>query len=255
MTLTEIKRALTANNLRPLDSLGQNFLHDQNICRQIVGWLNPAPGSAVIEIGPRLGALTELLLDLDLTLTVLEIDKGLSRYLCEKFRLFENFKLVEGDATGTLSAIASAPYVIGNLPYNVSTPLLVKLLELNPLPEFCVFMLQKELAQRLSATPKSKEYGAVSILLQSYFIIEPLKSLKGNVFYPAPEIDSVVLRMTPNPKAPAFDPAGRKAFYELVRKGFSQRRKKLRNLIDFDSDKRAEELSVAEWQQLYRELQ
>ena len=255
MTLTEIKQALTAHHLRPLDSLGQNFLHDQNICRQIVAWLNPEPGNTVIEIGPGLGALTELLLDLDISLTALEIDKGLARYLRGKFNLFDNFKLVEGDATETLAEPFCAPYVIGNLPYNVSTPLLVKLLEMNPLPRRCVFMLQKELAQRLAAAPKCKEYGAVTILLQSYFRIEPLKSLKGNVFYPTPEVDSVVLRLEPNPAAPNFDPAGRKAFYELVRRGFSQRRKKLRNLIDHDSDKRAEELSVQEWQQVYRDLQ
>ncbi len=254
MTLTEIKQALAANHLRPLKSLGQNFLFDQNICRQIVAWLNPEPGSAVIEIGPGLGALTELLLDLDIGLTVLEIDKGLAAYLRQKFHRFDNFKLIEGDAVETLHTIPSASCVIGNLPYNVSTPLLVSMLELDPLPRHCVFMLQKELAQRLSAAPHSKEYGAVSILIQSYYSIATLKSLKSNVFFPAPEIDSVLLRMDLKPDTPGFSPGERRAFYALVRRGFSQRRKKLRNLIELDSDRRAEELSVPEWQELYRKL-
>jgi len=253
VTLTEIKQALAERNLRPLESLGQNFLFDQNICRQIVSYLQPANGSNVLEIGPGLGSLTEILLDLDVQLTALEIDKGLCGYLRDKFQLFQNFKLVEGDATETLLTIGDHPYAIGNLPYNVSTPLLASLLQMPKPPQRCIFMLQKEMAERLSAVPRTKEYGAISVLIQSYYHIEPLKTLKGNVFYPAPSIDSMVIRLALKDNRPDFSAQQQREFYQLVRQGFSQRRKKLRNLIEsFEGDQRAEELSVEDWQNLYR---
>jgi 16S rRNA (adenine1518-N6/adenine1519-N6)-dimethyltransferase len=253
MTLTEIKQALAMRKLRPLESLGQNFLFDQNICRQIVAYLEPAPGAKVLEIGPGLGSLTEILLDLDLHLTALEIDKGLCLYLREKFQLFSNFTLIEGDATETLPTIGDCPYAIGNLPYNVSTPLLASLLQMAKPPWRCVFMLQKEMAGRLAAPPRTRDYGAISVLVQSYYHLEPLKTLKGNVFYPAPSIDSSVIKLTLRDNRPDFTLKQQRDFYQFVRRGFSQRRKKLRNLIDhFDGDQRAEELTVGEWQELYK---
>jgi 16S rRNA (adenine1518-N6/adenine1519-N6)-dimethyltransferase len=255
VTLTEIKQALATRNLRPLESLGQNFLFDQNICRQIVSYLEPTNNAKVLEIGPGLGSLTELLLDLDIQLTALEIDKGLCAYLREKFQLFPNFTLIEGDATETLLTISGHTHAIGNLPYNVSTPLLASLLQIAAPPQRCIFMLQKEMANRLAASPRTKDYGAISVLLQSYYHIESLKTLKGNVFYPAPSIDSTIIKLSLHDNRPDFTPQQQKDFYQFVRQGFSQRRKKLRNLIEgFTGDQRAEELTISDWQNLYKKI-
>jgi len=254
MTLSEIKQALAENGLRPLESLGQNFLFDQNISRQIVSWLDAPPGARVIEIGPGLGSLTQILLDLDIELTAIEIDKGLARWLQNSFQLFKNFRLLTGDAVELLPTAGPADAVIGNLPYNVSTPLLISLLDMDPLPRHCIFMLQKEVGQRLAAQPGTKEYGAVSILFQSYYALQSLKVLNGNVFYPAPDVDSLVLGFHLLPEAPAFPATERRAFYNLVRRGTSQRRKKLRNTLPVECDLRPEALSVLEWQDLYLQL-
>ncbi|MDR1191012.1 MAG: 16S rRNA (adenine(1518)-N(6)/adenine(1519)-N(6))-dimethyltransferase RsmA [Verrucomicrobiales bacterium] len=252
MTLTEIKRILAARNLRPLASLGQNFLFDQNICRQLVAWLAPAAGDRVVEIGPGLGALTGLLLGHEIHLTALEIDRGLCAQLRETFGARANFTLVEGDAVATLPAVSGCDRVIGNLPYNVSTPLLVALLQRPAPPRRGVFMLQKEMAARLGAAPRTKDYGAVSVLLQAYYHIELLRTLGGGVFYPAPAVASAVVRLTLRDDRPAFAAGRRRDFYQFVRQGFSQRRKKLRNLIpQYTGPERAEELTVSEWRELF----
>ncbi len=253
MTLTEIKAALESNGLRPLKSLGQNFLFDQNLCQQIVQALNPDKGSHVIEIGPGLGAITELLLDLDIHLTALEIDRGLVRYLNGKFQHYTNFSLIEGDAMITLPALGEAAYLIGNLPYNASTPIMTALLNRSPLPRRCLFMLQKETGQRYASAEKNPDYGAITVYLQSFYKVTLLRPVRPSVFYPAPDVHSIIVQFDLLPDS--FLPAEkRRAFYDLVRQGFSQRRKKLRNLLPVDLDARAEELSVAEWQKLFREI-
>jgi 16S rRNA (adenine1518-N6/adenine1519-N6)-dimethyltransferase len=253
MTLTEIKEALETNGLRPLKSLGQNFLFDQNICQQIVKVLAPEKDAHVIEIGPGLGAITGLLLDLEIQLTALEIDRGLIRYLRGQFQHFHNFTLVEGDAVETLSAVTQGNYLIGNLPYNASTPIMVALLNRSELPLRCVFMLQKETGQRYAAAARSSDYGAITVYLQSFYQVTLVRSVPPSVFFPAPEVQSVVVQFDRLPGSfLAHDQ--RRAFYDFVRKGFSQRRKKLKNLLPVTLESRAEELSVAEWQKLFLEI-
>lgn len=250
MTLTEIKAALESNGLRPLKSLGQNFLFDQNLCQQIVKALDPEKGSRVIEIGPGLGAITELLLDLDIHLTALEIDRGLVRYLNAKFQHFTNFHLVEGDAMETLPAAEEAAYLIGNLPYNASTPIMTTLLGRHSLPRRCLFMLQKETGQRYASAEKTPDYGAITVYLQSFYRVSLLRPVPPSVFYPSPEVHSVIVQFDLLPAS--FLPAEqRRSFYDFVRQGFSQRRKKLKNLLPVDLDARAEELSVQQWQALF----
>jgi 16S rRNA (adenine1518-N6/adenine1519-N6)-dimethyltransferase len=254
MTLTEIKAALEVQGLRPLKSLGQNFLFDQNLCRQIVQALAAEKGARVVEIGPGLGAITELLLDLDIQLTALEIDRGLIRYLREKFQHFTNFTLVEGDAVQTLGAVEKVDALIGNLPYNASTPMMVSLLEKAVLPSRCLFMLQKETGQRYAAAEKSSDYGAITVYLQSFYHITLLRNVPPSVFYPAPEVHSVIVQFDLREKSRvSFEQ--RQAFYEFVRQGFSQRRKKLKNLLPVNLELRAEELSVEAWQELFLETE
>lgn len=251
MTLTEIRAALETNGLRPLKSLGQNFLFDQNLCLQIVKALAPAAKSKVIEIGPGLGALTSLLLDLEIDLCTLEIDRGLSRYLNEKFQHFPNFKLIEGDAVVTLATAEPCDYLIGNLPYNASTPIMAALLDQPVLPERCVFMLQKETGLRYAAAEHGSDYGAITVYLQSFYRVQLLRSVSPSVFFPAPEIQSVIVQLDLLPKPILNDPALRRPFYNFVRQGFSQRRKKLKNLLPVALEIRAEELSVSGWQTLF----
>ena len=179
----------------------------------------------------------------------LEIDQGLISFLREDFKDEPRFKLIEGDALKTLSSQPSRKILCGNLPYSISTPLLVQLALRRPPPETVVVTLQKEVADRFAAQPRTSDYGAVTVLLQSVFQIEKVRSLPPEVFYPRPRVDSVVLRLTCRPSVPGqLD-----KFYAFVRKGFSQRRKQLKRVLPVDLARRAEELNPSEWWQLYEQ--
>jgi 16S rRNA (adenine1518-N6/adenine1519-N6)-dimethyltransferase len=250
MTLSDIKFYLAERGLRPLKQFGQNFLHDQNICRWLVEQIGPVePGVSLLEIGPGLGAITEVILKAGIPLVAIEKDRGLAAFLREHFDNEAHFQLHEGDALEVLPVLGQEqpfPTVCGNLPYNVSTPLIMTLLDWPQPPRRMVFTLQRELAQRLASGPGSKDYSALSILIQAEYEVSLLKKLPHSVFYPEPEIESAVVLLTARPK-PLVAPEHRAAFRELVKKGFSQRRKKLSNLIGGNDSRRAEELTVEEW--------
>ncbi|MDX6766907.1 MAG: 16S rRNA (adenine(1518)-N(6)/adenine(1519)-N(6))-dimethyltransferase RsmA [Candidatus Methylacidiphilales bacterium] len=254
MTLTEIKKILAERGLNPLKHFGQNFLFDQNLCRWIIAQLRtPAPGP-ILEIGPGLGALTGFLLAGGYHVHTLEIDRGLAAYLRERFGRQKSFSLVEGDALETLPQQGPFPVILGNLPYNISTPLVATLLMRDHLPQECLFTLQKEVGHRFAASPGTADYGAISILLQAYYQVEILKTLPGNVFFPEPDVHSVVVRFTLH-NIPDLPKPDREPFYALLRKAFTQRRKKLRNTTGIESDRRPQELSVDEWIRLYKKIQ
>lgn len=252
LTLSEIKQILTERQLRPLKQFGQNFLFDANTCRVIVESL-PAPKNAeIVEIGPGMGSLTRILLEKNFFVTAVELDRGLRQYLKDTLKNHERFKLIEGDILEELPKLPPPKWLIGNLPYNISTPLLVEILKLASLPQACVLTLQKEVGERVSAAPKTKEYGAVSVFAQNFYEIELLKNLKRHLFYPEPNVDSVVLRMTKKNLRSAADQ--RADFYRFLKLGFSHRRKMLRKVLPVENDARAEELSPEEWKKLYDEL-
>jgi 16S rRNA (adenine1518-N6/adenine1519-N6)-dimethyltransferase len=252
VTLKEIQEILVARNLRPLKSLGQNFLHDSNLCREIAEAVEAAGSEKVVEVGPGLGALTEELLALGHEVSAIEIDHGLASFLREHFAQQDRFSLIEGDALEVLPQLDEARHVVGNLPYNVSTPLLATCLQRRPLPLSMVFTVQKEMADRFVATFRTKAYGALSVYLQTYYHCQPLRTLGPGSFYPRPTIDSTVVRFQrlPDPALPADEALH---FYGFVRRAFAQRRKKLRNTIGVDSDLRPEHLTVADWNELYAE--
>ena len=151
-----------------------------------------------------------------------------------------------------LPKLSTPKWIIGNLPYNISTPLLVEILKLKSLPHACVFTLQKEVGERMIAKSKTKEYGAVSVFIQNFYEVELLKNLKRHLFFPEPSVDSVVLRMTKkNLKSTADE---RSDFYKFLKLGFSQRRKMLRKVMPVESNARAEELSPEDWKKLYEQL-
>jgi 16S rRNA (adenine1518-N6/adenine1519-N6)-dimethyltransferase len=259
MTLTEIRAALDSRGLRPLRQLGQNFLHDQNLAK----WLAESaaagvePGETVVEIGPGLGALTSVLLEKNLRLIALEKDRGLCVFLREKFaaEIAEGrLDLREGDALEMLPRLGAEPAVVcGNLPYYISTPLLMECLKLPGAPARFFFLMQKEVGQRLHSAPDSKTYGSLSVLVQSGYDVELVRTLPGSVFYPPPEVASVAVQLTPLAQ-PLVAPEDRESFAAVVHRGFSQRRKKLSNLLPTGDGRRAEHLSPGEWVQLWRQV-
>jgi 16S rRNA (adenine1518-N6/adenine1519-N6)-dimethyltransferase len=259
MTLTEIRAALETRGLRPLKQLGQNFLHDQNLARWLADHATAGltEGATVVEIGPGLGALTGWLLGKNLRIIALEKDRGLCVFLRERFATeiaSGKFDLREGDALDLLPQLGLAPAVIcGNLPYYISTPLLMECVKLPGQPSRLFFLVQKEVGQRLASAPGSKVYGSVSVIVQVGYDVSLERTLPGSVFYPPPEVESVAVQLTPRslPLVPAVDRAN---FAAMVQRGFSQRRKKLSNLLEIRDDRRAEELSPAQWIELWQRI-
>jgi 16S rRNA (adenine1518-N6/adenine1519-N6)-dimethyltransferase len=259
MTPTEIRAALAGRGLRPLKQLGQNFLHDRNLAAWLAGQalLGVATGGRVVEIGPGLGALTAFLLERGARLVALEKDRGLAAFLRERFAVEIDdgrLELREGDALDFLPALGFAPAAVcGNLPYYISTPLLMECVKMPGPAAPLFFVMQKEVGQRLAAAPGGKVYGALSVLVQTAYRVELARTLPGSVFYPAPEVDSVAIRLTPlaRPLVAAEDRAG---FVSTVQRGFSQRRKKLSNLLSTTDGRRAEELSPVEWIEMWRSV-
>jgi 16S rRNA (adenine1518-N6/adenine1519-N6)-dimethyltransferase len=251
MTRTEVIKALKKAGLRPLKSLGQNFLIEQGLCQYIAKQIQSPPDDHWLEIGPGLGALTSELLASGAHLTAIEMDHGLANWLRENYQSHENLNLIEADAVKEVAKIPHISVATGNLPYYASTPILVELLKRDQLPDEMVFTLQKETGERFCAKHSTKSYGAITVLLQSCYQVECRRVITGEVFYPQPNIDSIVFYAK---KKDSVLPAEQRApFYQLLRKAFAQRRKKLRNTIQFDSDDRPEHLSVKEWQILFHQ--
>jgi 16S rRNA (adenine1518-N6/adenine1519-N6)-dimethyltransferase len=238
---------------------GQHFLTDSAIIDAIVRAIDPRPGQALVEIGPGLGALTEPLLARAERLTVVELDRDLAARL----RRNPALQVVESDVLrvdfGALASAAGQPLrVVGNLPYNISTPILFHLLPWAHCVADQHFMLQKEVVDRMAAGPGSKTYGRLSVMLQWRYDIESLVDVPPEAFDPPPQVDSAVVRMTPFPQAAAVDAARLEA---LVAAAFSQRRKLLGRWLedqgytgDFDLQRRAEEVPVAEFIALAQSL-
>ncbi len=219
---------------RPRKRFGQHFLHDQHVLRQLVAAIAPQPGQRLVEIGPGRGALTDLLLDSGASLTAIEIDRDLAAQLRQRYAGHANFRLVEGDALhfdyGSLADTGEPLHLVGNLPYNLSTPLIFALLEQRQVIADMVFMLQKEVVERLAATPGSKTYGRLSVMVQYECQVESLFEVPPGAFFPPPKVDSAVVRLVPRAtrQPVAADP---RHFAQLVNQCFQQRRKTLRNCL------------------------
>jgi 16S rRNA (adenine1518-N6/adenine1519-N6)-dimethyltransferase len=262
MKLSEMAATLREVGVSPVKSLGQNFLHDRNLAKWIVDQAKISSEDFIVEIGPGLGALTELALAKDAPVLAIEKDKRLVEFLRDKFQ-GGALEIVHGDALEFDTRIFyTQPKVklLGNLPYYISSQLLIKFLEYPSPISLWLFMLQKELARRLVAAPATSDYGALTLLVQFYYRVEYLRTVPASVFLPKPEVDSALVRVTlRDPRElPACD---YKIFEELVRRGFSQRRKQLGKLIrekvpdwedaagelELNARARAEELSLQQW--------
>lgn len=212
---------------------GQNFLHDQNVIDRIVRAIRPQASESLLEIGPGQGALTTSLLESGCELHALELDRDLVAILTQKFGAHPRFHLQQGDALKLdLGAIPSKTKlrVVGNLPYNISTPLIFHLLQYSDRIIDMHFMLQKEVVERLAAAPNNKEYGRLGIMTQYFCRIEPLIDVPPGAFSPQPKVQSAVVRLTPYATLP--HPAKSvENLQHVVRAAFNQRRKTLRNAL------------------------
>ncbi len=211
---------------------GQNFLHDEHVIQRIIDALAPAAGETIIEIGPGRGALTRHLVDSGADLQAIELDRDLAGYLQSLYHHNPHFTLHQGDVLKfDFSRLATTPdslRVIGNLPYNISTPCLFHLLTYRHLIRDMLFMLQREVVDRMAAAPGDKAYGRLSVMLQYHCRIEPLFEVPPGAFSPPPKVTSAIVRLVPlqAPREPALDEA---LFASVVRHAFSQRRKTLKN--------------------------
>ena len=214
----------------PRKRFGQHFLHDPGVLRRIVDTIAPAPDDVVIEIGPGEGALTRVLLARLPRLTTIEIDRDLAARLAEEFPA-ERLTIHCADALEfDFSTLAPGARLIGNLPYNISTPLLFRVAEHAARFRDMHFMLQREVVDRMVAQPSTPDYGRLSVMLQTRFRMKKLFGVAPGAFRPPPKVESAVVRMEPMPKGelPEMD---QKIFADLVRRAFSARRKTLRNAL------------------------
>jgi 16S rRNA (adenine1518-N6/adenine1519-N6)-dimethyltransferase len=240
---------------------GQNFLVDQGIIESIVRGIAPQRGDTVIEIGPGLSALTKPLLQSLDRLTVVEIDRDLAGRLRHQYPV-DQLTVIEGDALQVdFSQFGTDLRIVGNLPYNISSPLLFHLINYADHVLDQHFMLQREVIDRMVAAPGSGDFGRLSVMLQSRYRMDKLFDVPPEAFNPPPRVVSAIVRMVPLPESRP-KPKSQNAFEKLVVRAFTQRRKMLRRslndwsgLIDWDGlgivpTARAEELSVAQFMAL-----
>jgi len=245
---------------RPRKRFGQHFLHERGVLQRIVAAFNPKPTDHVVEIGPGEGVLTHELVGKVARLDVVELDRDLITRLRES--LPETVTIHSADALKfdfcSLTLPDNKLRIIGNLPYNISTPLLFHLLDQAHCIEDMLFMLQKEVVDRMMAAPGGKDYGRLSVMLQWGAKVEKLFNVAPGAFRPPPKVDSSVVRLTPYEK-PLVEVRDPQRFAQIVKAAFSQRRKVLRNTLKglvapetmerlgVDPGRRAETLSLMEF--------
>jgi len=266
MSSSDPRSWLRQLGIQPKKSLGQNFLVDQAAARRIVAAADLSPADAVLEIGPGLGALTRLLAQAAAQVVAVELDQRLIPVLEHELAAFSNVHLIHGDILELelASLLRPAYKVVANIPYYITSAVLRRLLEAAVRPALMVLTVQEELARRIVAAPGEMSLLAVSV--QFYGRPEIVARLKAGAFYPRPQVDSAVVRIHIRPQAQALC-TGTDAdlFFQVVKAGFSQRRKQLRNALSaglgrprelieaalaragVDAQRRAETLAVEEW--------
>jgi 16S rRNA (adenine1518-N6/adenine1519-N6)-dimethyltransferase len=242
----------------PRKRFGQHFLHDRGVVAKILAAVDPRRGDDMVEIGPGLGALTAPLLERVDRLHVVEIDRNLARHL-RGAHPPDRLAVHEGDALEfDFGALPAGLRVVGNLPYNISTPLLFRLAAFAPRLRDLHFMLQKEVVERMVAAPSTSAYGRLSVMLQYRFEMAKLFDVKPGAFRPPPKVDSAVVRMVPR-RAAALTARSEAELARVVTRAFTKRRKQLRNALEGVADPallaavriepslRPENLSVADY--------
>lgn len=240
-------------------SLGQHFLHDENICKKIIASLSHKPDMQLAEVGPGGGALTKYLIEWeDIHYKAIEVDDDKVAYLHHTYPTLQG-KIIHEDILKTTAPFEGTFSIIGNFPYNISSPILFRVLEWEPQVAEVIGMFQKEVALRVAEKPGTKTYGILSVLMQAFFTVEYLFDVGEQCFTPPPKVKSGVLRLSniDNP----YGIANKRKFINFVKAAFNQRRKTLRNSLKGTlppgglehvlMSKRAEQLSVEEFVDLY----
>lgn len=229
------------SNHQPRKRFGQNFLHDPGIIDNIVRAIAPQASDLMVEIGPGLGALTEHLVDSVSNLAVVELDRDLIPNLKISFATRNNFHIYQGDALKfdyqqIIDDLAGdSMRIVGNLPYNISTPLLFHLISYSNRIHDMHFMLQKEVVDRLAAGVGESAYGRLGIMIQYYCRVEPLFIVPPSAFNPPPRVDSAIVRLVPHDTLPITTQCT-KTLNKVVTKAFTQRRKTIRNALKSVAD-------------------
>lgn len=236
-------------------SLGQHFLRDENICRKIVSALQEHPFQQLLEVGPGAGAITKYILEIPgINFKAVELDQEKVTWLETNFPAIRG-KIIHQSFLEIDKPFAGRFSVVGNFPYNISSQILFKVLEWREDVEMMLGMFQKEVGLRVAAKPNSKDYGILSVLTQAFFTVEYLFEVHENCFNPPPKVKSAVIRLLPRKDIPPLK--SERAFFNLVKTAFGQRRKMMRNPLKglFDAEvlkedifsKRAEQLSVEDF--------
>ena len=219
---------------RAKKSLGQNFLIDPNVQRKIVESLSPSPHDVVMEIGPGQGALTRHLAGRVGRLVLVELDDVLAARLAEEFAATPGVEVIHRDVLQVpLEEVSPDPArlkVIGNIPYNITTPILFGLLERRPRPAEIVLMVQREVADRILAPPGSKTYGAMAVGVRAVAEVERVMNVGRTAFRPVPDVESSVIRVVPH-DPPRIAPEDEEALRKLTRFAFGQRRKQFQRIL------------------------
>jgi 16S rRNA (adenine1518-N6/adenine1519-N6)-dimethyltransferase len=233
--LSEIKQILSEREWKLTKSLGQNFLHDGNQLRRIVDAAELSPADKVLEIGPGLGPLTELLAARAGEVLAIEKDRRLFDFLREKFSSAPRVKLIHDDALRYVKRTREwADWKLAaNLPYSVASPILVELAESEHPPGRMVATLQLEVARRIEAGPGAKQYGILGLLLRLRYEARGSFKIPASCFFPAPEVDSACIVLARRAE-PLLPPGLQRVFTKIVKRGFSQRRKMMLKLLKQD---------------------
>ncbi len=260
-TRASIADLLNRHGLAPRRDLGQNYVVDANTVRRIARLAGVGPGDRVVEIGAGFGSLTLALAETGADITAIEIDRGVVPLLRDVVAEHDNVAVVEGDALRLdwSDVLDGAPgwVLVANLPYNVATPLVCDLLDGVPVIERMLVMVQREVAERFAARPRTPAYGAVSVKIAYWATAAVIGAVPASVFLPRPRVDSALVEIRRRPEPAVGVPAG--DLFHLVRTAFGQRRKMLRrslaDVVDaatfaaagIEPTRRPEELDVIEW--------
>lgn len=243
--MIDVGRITSQYNFKMAKALGQNFLTDESVMEAIVSGLQAGKEDTVIEIGPGVGVLTGLAADTCGKLVAIELDDRLIPILHENLAGYFNVEIVHGDVLKTdLKQFSDKPVILGNLPYYITTPILMKFIEEDVPMKGAVFMIQKEVAEKLTASSGNQNYGVLAVIMQQFFDISFVVEVPPEAFLPAPKVTSQVIRLVPNDER-RQSLSDKTQFIALVKKAFSQRRKTLGNsLIGW---KGMDKAAVAAW--------
>ncbi len=255
---------------RPKQTLGQNFLLDENICRKITQAIAPGADDTIVEIGPGFGALTGDLLDSGARVIAVEIDRRLTAKLRQEFAGNDNFKLIENDFLKVdlqeLQRGKQKLRIVGNIPYHITSPVMFKIFAVCHLVSDLTLMIQKEVAERIVAVPRTKAYGILSVFSQLYSEPKILFQVSRNVFKPRPDVESAVVKWDLT-AARKFKITDEQLLRDIIKRSFNQRRKMLRKslqqlpdfkekipALNFGLERRPEELTIDEFVDLSNQL-